>query len=173
MTGLTGLSRTIGAAARARRPLVGVAAAAAATTLAVGFAAQGRVMLHDCVSSGGPLGALGLRLAVLQDAADCPAGTYGLGAMSRGAVVLLSVALPVLALYVLLTACGVGLSALLVRAARQARALVGGVLPRLRPAAPASLVRLGTDPVPSSRPLLPSVRVLVGCVARRGPPATA
>jgi hypothetical protein len=176
MTGLRGLRRprrTIGAAARARRPLVGLAAAAAATALTVGFAAQGRVMLHDCVSAGGPLGPLGLRLSVLQDAADCPEGSYALGAVSRGGVVLLSVALPVLALYVLLTACGVGLSALLVRVVRQARALVSGALPRFRSVAPRALVRPGAGLVPSSRPVLPAVRVLVGSIARRGPPATA
>ena len=135
--------------------------------------AQGRVLLHDCVSAAGMLGPLGLRLSVLRDATDCPEGTYGLGTMSQGAVVLLSVAAPVAALYLLLTACGVGLSALVVRAARQVRLLVTRALRgalRVERALPVrGRVRVQPGPV------LPAWtgRVLVGSIARRGPPATA
>lgn len=147
-----------------------LAAAVAFAGLAAVVAAQGRVLLHDCVSAGGALGPLGLRLSVLRDAADCPEGAYGLGTVSQGAVVLLSAAAPVVALYVLLTACGVGLSALLLRAARQVRALAGralrGVLRTVRPL-----------PVHARTRLLPGVvvptwteRALVGGIARRGPP---
>ena len=112
-------------------------------------------------------------LSVLRDAADCPEGAYGLGSVSQGAVVLLSVAAPVAALYLVLTACGVGLSALVVRAARQVWLLVGRVLrgaPRsVRPLPARSRVR--SQP----RPVLPAWtgRVLVGSIARRGPPAPA
>ena len=154
-------------------PRLSLVAAVAFAGLAGVVAAHGRVLLHDCVSASGVLGPLGLRLAVLQDAADCPEGTYGLGTMSQGAVVLLSVAAPVAALYLLLTVCGVGLSGLLVRAARQVRVLVGrtlrGGLRVVRPL-----------PVDARVRVLPGVvvpawteRVLAGGIARRGPPAVA
>jgi hypothetical protein len=149
------------------------AAAVVLAGLAAVVAAQGRVLLHDCVSAAGMLGPLGLRLSVLRDATDCPEGTYGLGTMSQGAVLLLSVAAPVAALYLLLTACGVGLSALVVRAARQVRLLVTralrGALRAERPLPVRSRVRLQAGPV------LPAwtERVLVGSIARRGPPAPA
>ncbi len=129
---MTARGRVIDALARARKPVVPLLAASVLTLVTVGVVAQGRVVLHDCVSAGGPFGAMALRLAVLQDAADCPEGSYGMGTVSRGAVLLLSVALPVLVGYALLAACGVGLSALVVRAARQARVLLRSVLPRLR-----------------------------------------
>ena len=148
-------------------------AALAVAGLAAVVAAQGRVLLHDCVAAGGALGPLGLRLAVLRDAADCPEGAYGLGTVSQGAVVLLSVAVPVAALYLLLTVCGVGLSALLVRAARQVRRLVGRALrggrPAPRPLPVAARARLTPQPVVASW----TDRVLVGSIARRGPPAVA
>ena len=154
-------------------PRLSLAAAVVLAGLAAVVAAQGRVLLHDCVSAAGVLGPLGLRLSVLRDAADCPEGTYGLGSMSQGAVVLLTVAAPVASLYLLLTVCGVGLSALLVRAARQVRLLVGralrGAWRAVRP-----------QPVPSRPSLQPgpvvatwTERVLVGGIARRGPPVVA
>lgn len=153
-------------------PRLSLAAAVVLAGLAAVVAAQGRVLLHDCVSAAGVLGPLGLRLSVLRDAADCPEGAYGLGTMSQGAVVLLSVAAPVAALYVLLTACGVGLSALLVRAARQVRQLAGralrGVL-RAVPPLPVA-VRSGVG-VPQGRTVPAwTERVLTGGIARRGPP---
>ena len=148
-------------------------AALAFAGLATVAAGQGRVLLHDCVSAAGVLGPLGLRLSVLQDAADCPEGAYGLGAVSQGAVLLLSVAAPVAALYLLLTVCGVGLSALLVRAARQVRRLVGralrGGLRAARALPVAARVRVVPGPVVASW----TERVLVGSIARRGPPAVA
>ena len=154
-------------------PRASLVAAIAIAGLAGVVAAYGRVLLHDCVSAGGVLGPLGLRLSVLRDAADCPEGTYGLGVMSRGAVVLLSVAVPVAALYLLLTVCGVGLSALLVRTARQVRLLVGRVLPgslrAVRPLPVETLARLVPGPVVATW----TERVPLGSIARRGPPAVA
>ncbi|WP_456846963.1 hypothetical protein, partial [Cellulomonas sp. P5_C6] len=148
-------------------------AALAVTAVAAALAAQGRVLLHDCVAAGGVLGPLGLRLSVLRDAADCPDGSYGLGAMSQGAVVLLSIAVPVAALYLLLAACGVGLSAVLVRAARQVRVLLGRAVPGRqasgRPLPVAARARLVPQPVAAAW----TDRVLVGSIARRGPPAVA
>jgi hypothetical protein len=160
------------ALARARRPALPVLAVVVIALFTVGVVAQGRVVLHDCVRPGAAFGSLGLNLAVLQDAAECPEGSYGLGGVSRGAVLLLSVALPVLVGYVLLTACGVGLSALLVRTARQARALLRSVLPHLGLDAAPAPVR-PTSLVTDARPSAPRPRVLVGSIARRGPPVAA
>ncbi|GIG38854.1 hypothetical protein Cph01nite_06160 [Cellulomonas phragmiteti] len=92
--------------------------------LSVLLGAQGRVLLHQCVVADGPFAALGVRMAVLRSAAECPDGTLGLGAASTGAVVLLSVALPVVAGHLLLTACGLGLGV----AARRGVAAVGALL---------------------------------------------
>lgn len=154
-------------------PRLSLAVAIAFAGLAAVVAAHGRVLLHDCVSAAGVLGPLGLRLSVLRDAADCPEGTYGLGTMTQGAVVLLSVAAPVASLYLLLTVCGVGLSALLLRAARQVRLLVGralrGALRAARPLPVHNRVRLQPGPVVATW----TERVLVGSIARRGPPAVA
>ena len=156
-------------------PRLSLAVAVAFAGLAAVVAAQGRVLLHDCVSAAGVLGPLGLRLSVLRDAADCPEGTYGLGTMSQGAVVLLSVAAPVASLYLLLTACGVGLSALLVRAARQVRLLVGralrGALRAVRPLPVDAFGGAGVEPGPVVATW--TERVLMGSIARRGPPAVA
>ncbi|WP_456825383.1 hypothetical protein [Cellulomonas sp. P5_E12] len=149
-------------------PVVGLVVAG----LMAAVAAQGRVLLHDCVAAGGVLGPLGLRLAVLSDAADCPDGSYGLGSMSQGAVVLLSVAVPVAALYLLLTACGIGLTALLVRAARQVRLLLRRAVPGLRAARALPVARRAR--LVASGVVAPRIeRVLAGGVGRRGPPVAA
>lgn len=150
-------------------PVVGLVVAG----LMAAVAAQGRVLLHDCVAAGGVLGPLGLRLAVLRDAADCPDGSYGLGSMSQGAVVLLSIAVPVAALYLLLTACGIGLAALLVRAARQVRLLLRRAVPGLRVGAQALPVVRRARLVASGVVAPWTERVLAGGVGRRGPPVAA
>lgn len=146
---------------------LGVALALATALLAV----QGRVLLHQCVVAEGPLAALGVRMAVLRSAAECPDGTLGLGAASQGAVLLLSVAMPVVMTHVLLMACGLGLGV----AARRAGAAVGALLtPRL---APSGTVALPAMPVRSAVPV-GDVAVLVRrdrghdpARPRRGPPA--
>ncbi len=107
--------------------------AGALTVAAVAVPAQGRVLVHRCVESGGSWDDVAIRLALLRDAASCPDGSLGLGTAPTGAVVLLSVALPVLALHVLAAAFGVGLGALVVRAAR----LVARLVVRGRPGPPA------------------------------------
>ncbi|WP_028046231.1 hypothetical protein [Cellulomonas sp. URHE0023] len=169
---MTAQGRALDAFPRARRSVLPLAALGVLSLFTATVAAQGRVVLHDCVSPGGTFGALGLRLAVLQDVTDCPEGSYGLGGVSRGAVLLLSVALPVLVGYALLTAGGVGVSALLVRAVLQARAILVAVLPQLM--TDASPVPGGLRAtVPAGRPPVPRTRVMVGCIARRGPPPAA
>ncbi|MEZ0446793.1 hypothetical protein [Cellulomonas sp. ICMP 17802] len=148
-------------------------AALAVTGLAAAVAAQGRVLLHDCVAAGGVLGPLGLRLSVLSDAADCPDGSYGLGGVSQGAVVLLSIAVPVAALYLTLAACGIGLTALLVRASRQVRQLLRRALPGLRGTVSAPPVARRVRQVLPVSAVSWTERVLLGSIARRGPPAVA
>ncbi|MCC2313824.1 hypothetical protein [Cellulomonas xiejunii] len=155
----------------ARVPLLGVLAGVLAV-MSVVVGAQGRVLLHQCVSADGPLAALGVRMAVLRSASECPDGALGLGPVSTGAVLLLSVALPVVATHVLLTACGLGLGVVVRRAVTAVVALLAsGLVPQVvtagvpdlpgRPCTPASGVAVrvrrdrGHDP---ARP-------------RRGPPA--
>ncbi|MBB2925366.1 hypothetical protein [Cellulomonas cellasea] len=93
---------------------------------------QGRLLLHPCVSADGPLGQLGVRLALLTSATDCPEGTLAVSdAATHGAILVLSVAAPVLVAHVLVAVFGAGLTALLVRAASSAGALLGAVLVRL------------------------------------------
>ncbi|MBD7917299.1 hypothetical protein H9657_03275 [Cellulomonas sp. Sa3CUA2] len=148
---------------------------AVGTTLAVlsvVVGAQGRVLLHQCVVADGPLAALGVRMALLRSASECPDGALGLGSASTGAVLLLSVALPVVAAHVLLTACGLGLGVVARRGVAAVAALLASHL--VPP-----VVVAGT-PVPTARPLLlaggPVVRVRRDrghdpARPRRGPPA--
>ncbi|WP_258724270.1 hypothetical protein [Cellulomonas sp. NS3] len=97
---------------------------------------QGRLLLHPCVSADGPLGQLGVRLALLSSATDCPEGTLAVSdAATHGAILVLSVAAPVLVAHVVVAAFGAGLTALVVRAAATAGALLRVVLVRL-PARP-------------------------------------
>lgn len=103
---------------------LGVVLAVASVVLGV----QGRVLLHQCVAADGPLAALGVRLAVLRSAAECPDGALGLGAASTGAVLLLSLALPVVAVHVLLAACGLGLGVLARRGVAAVAALLASHL---------------------------------------------
>jgi hypothetical protein len=155
----------------ARAPLLGTLGGVLAV-VSVALGAQGRVLLHQCVSAEGPLAALGVRMAVLRSAAECPDGALGLGAVPAGAVLLLSVALPVVATHVLLTACGLGLG---VVARRGVAAVVGLLASRLVP--PVAVAGLPAVP---SRPGTPTSGVAVRvrrdrghdpARPRRGPPA--
>lgn len=154
------------------RPLPVVVAGVLTLVLAivVGAFAQGRLLLHGCLPADA-FGTLGVRLALLRDAAECPAGTYGLGAAPRGAVVLLSVALPVLALHLVLAACGLGLLTVVRRALRGIAGVLGAVAHRLPAGSPARVA-------PTTRRLLPApvvrhLRARAGMLtwSHRGPPA--
>lgn len=146
-------------------------AAALLTAGAVTVLGQGRVLLHECVAAGA-WGRFGVDLLVLQDRADCPAGTLGLGTAPSGVVVLLSVALPVLALHLALVAGGLGLGTVLLRAARAAAALVRGALVRLAPVArTVPVARRPRPPLPA--PLVRLDRGLVHVRPHRGPPLPA
>lgn len=173
-----GPGRTTGRPARSARPssldrslallLTGVGLLAVALGVLV---LQGRLLLHPCVSADGPLGQLGVRLALLSSANDCPEGTLAVSdAATHGAILVLSVAAPALVAHVVVAAFGAGLTALVVRAASSAGALLRVVLVRLpaRPhAAPAPLRRLVVVGEPDVRP--PGSRGL-RLHPHRGPP---
>lgn len=136
---------------------------------AVVIGTQGRVLLHQCVAADGPFAALGLRMTVLRSAVECPEGTFGLGAASQGAVLLLSVALPVVAAHLLLATCGLGLGVVVRRAVVTAAAVLAS---RLVPAAVVAV-----PPVPHRAAPPPDVAVCVRhdrghdpAHPRRGPP---
>ncbi|MDM7855408.1 hypothetical protein [Cellulomonas alba] len=168
---------TAGAVARARVAVDGAGRRALAVALAVAavvagplLAAQDRLLLGSCTTPG-HVGPLAMRLALLQASPDCPAGTVGLGPAGRGAVVLASVALPVLLAHLALVVIGGSLAALLARLARGIR----GVL-RARLVPPVGRVRL--VPVRAAGPVVGRRRVSHGRAAfdalpTRGPPVSA
>jgi hypothetical protein len=115
--------------------MIGLVGAAAAVLVT-----QGRVLVHPCVSADGPLGRMGVNLALLQSASDCPDGTLALSdAATSGAVLVFSVAVPVLLVHLVLGGFGVGLAAVLVRVATGVGTLLGAVLLRV-PARPRPVV---------------------------------
>lgn len=138
----------------------------------VQVAARGRLMLHACTSADGPLSMLGVRFALLRSTADCPDGTFALvpGA-PQGAIVVLSLALPVVAAHVALGTCGVGVTALLVRVAASAARLLRTVLRHLPHAdSPAVLPDLVRAPAPVSSVGHRLRGALLAAHPRRGPP---
>lgn len=132
----------------------------------------GSVLAHRCFEAGGSWVDLGLRLQLLSGASLCPVGSFGPGAASRGAVLLVSGILPLLGVQVALGAAGLGLRALAARAAR-----VVGALARVA-------VRL-PDPERWTPPFGTPARRIVGAAVRarvldvvrtaphRGPPLPA
>ena len=129
-------------------------AAAAVLSIVVGLGAvvvsRTQIALHACLPGEGPVGWLGLRLALLRGSIDCPEGTLALGgSASRSALVVFSVTLPTVLVHLLAAVCGAGLSALLARAASGVRGMVGSAW-RVLPGAPRA----------------PGVRVrrVIGCV---------
>lgn len=138
---------------------------------AVAVAAEGRVLLHQCLTADGPLGALGVRLAVLRSTVECPEGTLGLGTASQGAVLLLSVALPVVGAHLLLAAGGLGLGVVVRRGAAVVRALVASrLVPLVAVPAPALVPVRRAALVPAVGPPLVG-RALDPARPHRGPPA--
>lgn len=131
---------------------------------------QGRVLLHGCVAADGPLAALGLRFAVLRSADECPEGTLGLGAASQGAVLLLSVAVPVVAAHLLLAACGLGLGVVARRAWSAAGRVLAAGLPRPLLAVPAPLPAPAGATVPDVAVHVRRDRGHDPARPRRGPP---
>lgn len=177
LCGMTAHRGTAGAVARARVAVDGAGRRALAVALAVAavaagplLAAQDRLLLGSCTTPG-HVGPLAMRLALLQASPDCPAGTLGLGPAGRGAVVLASVALPVLLAHLALVVVGGSLAALLVRIAR---GVAGVVRARLVPrVAPARLVPVRAAGPVVGRTWVAHGRASLGALPTRGPPASA
>ncbi|WP_407344618.1 hypothetical protein [Pengzhenrongella phosphoraccumulans] len=141
------------------RPIV----VAALGTLVVGLGAvvvtRTQFALHACLPGEGPVGWLGLRLALLRDSVDCPEGTLALGgSASRSALVVVSVALPTLLVHLVAAVCGASLSALLARAASGIRVVLRAAW-RVLPGVPRA---------PGVRSRRVIGRVLVGVLRRAG-----
>src|SRR5664279_6559879 len=117
------------ASSTASRRGVVVLGAALLTGLVVTLAARwlgwAQVVLHECVPGDGPLGVLGVRVAILRSSAQCADGTFAIG---PGGPVIASVALGTVLVGLLLVGGGVGLAGLGTRAARAARAVAMSVL---------------------------------------------
>jgi hypothetical protein len=117
-------------------PLAVGAVLALVSGLGAVFVSQTQFALHACLPGEGPVGWLGLRLALLRASVDCPEGTLALGgSTSRSALVVVSVAVPTLLAHLLAAACGLSLSALAARAASGVREVLGAAW-RVLPAAP-------------------------------------
>jgi hypothetical protein len=135
------------------------------------LALPGRIALHQCVSADGALGPLGLRLALLRNAADCPDGTVAFTPLARGGVVvLLSVAVPVLLFHLALGAGGLGLSAVLVRAVRSAAGVLAAALPRVPRATVGVVGRVRRFVAPVEVRSLRSIAAVLAAHPHRGPP---
>lgn len=146
-------------------------AAAAVLALVGAFAGRSQVMLHACLPGHGPLGWLGLRLALARSSVDCPEGTLALGGTgARSALVVVWIAAPTLLVHLLAAACGVSLSALLARAASGIGVLLGAVL-RVLPGAPRAPWVRAAGVVGRDLAVAPT-RVLAMRHPDRGPPVS-
>lgn len=153
-----------------RAPLVG--ALLGAVALGVALVGPAQVVLHGCVPGEGRLGWLGLRMALLRTSVDCPEGALAWGGSSAdSAIVVISVAVPTLAVHALAVASGVSVSALLARAASAIRVVLGAVLRGL-PATPRAPWVQATLVVGRARAQV-CTRELTGRHLDRGPPAPA
>ncbi|GIG22552.1 hypothetical protein Cch01nite_32760 [Cellulomonas chitinilytica] len=162
----TALPRAVG---RLPHPVLTGLAVALCPAVGLALAAQGRVLLHQCLPAGG-LGPWGVGLAVLRDASECPDGSYALGSVASGAVVLLSVAVPVLVAHLLAALCGVGLSAAVLGALRAVPRFLR-TLVRRTVDEPAAVVVRGARMRVAAVPVRPHARLLVVHLPVRGPPA--
>ncbi|MGY4643855.1 hypothetical protein [Cellulomonas sp. URHB0016] len=162
----TGLPRAIG---RVPHPVLTALAVALGPVAGLAVAAQGRVLLHQCLPAGG-IGPWGVGLTVLRDASECPEGSYALGAAASGAVVLLSVAVPLLVAHVVAAALGVGLSAAVRGAVRAIPAFLRTLVRGAVEAPAAVAVRLAPAAV-AGAPVRPHAALLVLHLPVRGPPA--
>ncbi len=159
----SGPGLTVAAVGRARllTPLLAWFGSLLGLALATGLGAA-RVVVHQCVTAEGPLAFVGVRLSLLRGVADCPDGTLGLvPGVPQGAVLVLSMAVPVAAAHLSFGALGLGLVAVVARAADSVRRLLAAATAR-PPHAPRLVV---TDRI---RPGVPRP---ARAVARRWRPA--
>lgn len=126
-------------ASRARRVLTSPLATALTAVVALAggaWAGVARAVGEACVHLDGTLAAVGLRLALVQDVADCPTGTLALvPAPSQGLVLVAALVLPVLAATSALGAVLATLAAAVLRTVRAVRDVLGAVA-RALPRAP-------------------------------------
>lgn len=149
-----------------------VAAVAAGLVLAAGLGWRARIALHGCVDAGS-LASAALHVSLLRPGGACPSGEYALGPASGGAVLVLSIALPVLVADVLLAVFGLGAWAVL-RAGLRTVADAGHRY--LRPVVPGVLAPFRRVPRPAVEPRSwVAVSELLGSVgwSHRGPPLAA
>lgn len=119
-------------------PAVLAALASVAVLVTGTWLGAARVIVHQCLRIDGPVGLLGLRLQLLQDAADCPDGTLAVTpGVPQGAVLAFSLALPVLAAWTVLAAVGTALVAVVLRFGATALRVLRSVVRHL-PVAPAA-----------------------------------
>jgi hypothetical protein len=160
-------SADAGAPARARRAVPGPGLRGAGPVLTA-------VAALVVLLAGTGLALLGLRLTLLQDAADCPTGTLAVApSPAHGAVLALGLALPVVAAHAALGALGAGLAALLLRVARTARRVLGAVAHALPAAVRLPASRPVRIPAWSAGHALPAVLARARHPHRGPPPALA
>lgn len=133
-------------------------------------------VLHACVPDGGPLGWMGIHLALVRSSAQCPAQTLALGGEpGQVAVVLATVALPVVVLHVAGLFAAAGALAALGRGISRAGALVRA---RVRAVLTGPVLVAAGGARRAAVLAQPRVRdgkheALARVPARRGPPALA
>ncbi|WP_138067018.1 hypothetical protein [Cellulomonas rhizosphaerae] len=164
---MTARRRPVAAAAR---PAIAVALGSLALLFGTLATASSRLLLQGCVDAHGAAGVLGMRLAVLRRATDCPDGTLGAGPTSTSAVLLLSIALPMLLAYAALGIGGFGALTVVARVGAVLRQLVRRAVAR---APRVHVVVARALNFPGHLVARPVGRVLVAGIARRGPPVAA
>lgn len=136
-------------------------------------ARAGSVLAQHCFAVGGSWADLGLRLQLLSGAPRCPGGSFGSGAASRSALLLVSGVLPLLAVHIALGAVGLGLGVLGARAARVVGALARAVVRLPDPARAASPVGEPARHVVVGTAVRAHVIDIVRTAPHRGPPLPA
>lgn len=162
-----------GRAARARRVLTSplLTAVAAVAALAGGvWSGIARAVADVCVHLDGSLAAVGLRLALVQDVADCPTGTLALvPAPSQGLVLVAALALPVLAASSALGALVAVLAHAALRAVRTVRDVLVAAVRSLPRAVVVAVSEAPSAPVRAAGHRLPSA-LARALHPHRGPP---
>lgn len=147
------------------------AGAAVLLTAVVGLTARalgwGQVVLDSCVPVRGPVGFLGVHLALLRDSAGCPEGTL---AVTPGGGVVASIALGTLLVDLVLLGGGVTLAGLVARAVRAARRAAAAVLAGRPVERTAVLPPVRSCPVAGPLRSWVPVRRTHGAHRHRGPP---
>jgi len=133
---------------------------------------SGALVFHPCVPGDGPLGWLGLRLAILRPDAACPSGTLTVEGRTGGTVgLLVIVTLPLVATHLASLAAGMGLVALLHAALRAVCLLLARAV--RRPLASPSVQTPSPHVALVATPTVAVIRRDLASPRRRGPPVLA